>query len=60
MPDIIKGVWTEKSARAYPESAFDKRAARVTDQIDGLKIVVDYDAAGPAVVAALWAGWCGT
>jgi hypothetical protein len=45
----VLGVWTEKSARAYPESAFGKRASRVADQIDGLKVIVEYDPASQSL-----------
>jgi len=39
----VLGVWTENSARAYPESVFSKERTRIEEQIDGKKIVIQFD-----------------
>jgi hypothetical protein len=40
----VLGVWTDKSARAYPESAFSQdRTRRITEELDGKKLTIEYD-----------------
>ncbi len=39
----VLGVWTGKSARAYPESAFSRDRTRITEELDGKKLTIEYD-----------------
>ncbi len=64
----VLGVWTGKSARAYPESAFSRDRPRITEELDGKKLTIEYnpDARSLRVVEAddgihwmysLWFAW---
>ncbi|TWU08918.1 hypothetical protein CA54_41570 [Symmachiella macrocystis] len=39
----VLGVWTANTSRAYPESIFSKERTRIEEQIDGKKIVINFD-----------------
>lgn len=39
----VLGIWTKDAARAYPESAFSEKRTRIEEQIDGKKIVIEFD-----------------
>ncbi len=39
----VLGVWTDTAARAYPASAFGRERRRIEDQIDGKKVVIEYN-----------------
>lgn len=39
----VLGVWTDKSARAYPESAFSRDRHRITEELDGKKLAIEYN-----------------
>jgi hypothetical protein len=39
----VLGVWTDKSARAYPESAFSRDRTRITEELDGKKLTIEYN-----------------
>lgn len=39
----VLGIWTDKTSRAYPVSAFSSKKKRLEDKIDGKNIVVEYD-----------------
>jgi len=39
----VLGVWTGKSTRAYPESAFGRDLTRVSEELDGKKLTVEYN-----------------
>ena len=41
----VLGVWTGKSARAYPQPVFGRERTRISDVIDGKKLTVSYDTA---------------
>lgn len=40
----VLGIWTGKSARAYPVAAFGKESQRVKDTLDGQQVEIEYDA----------------
>jgi hypothetical protein len=39
----VLGVWTDKSARAYPESAFSRDRTRITEELDSKKLTIEYN-----------------
>lgn len=39
----VLGVWTDTAARAYPASAFGRERRRIADEIDGKKVVIEYN-----------------
>ncbi len=64
----VLGIWTSKSYRAYPESSFTRDHTKITDQLDGLNITIEFnpDTHSLRVVAAdegiqwmysLWFAW---
>jgi len=64
----VLGVWTGSTARAYPYAAFSRENPRVEDQLDGRKVVIEFnpDAQSVRVVEAdddvqwmysLWFAW---
>jgi hypothetical protein len=39
----VLGVWTDNSARAYPESAFSRDHIRITQELDGKNFTIQYN-----------------
>jgi len=39
----VLGLWTSSTARAYPESAFSPEQTRITDQLDGKSVVIEFN-----------------
>jgi hypothetical protein len=39
----VLGVWTDKLARAYPESAFSRDRTRITEELNGKKLTIEYN-----------------
>ncbi|MGD9858243.1 MAG: DUF3179 domain-containing protein [Planctomycetaceae bacterium] len=64
----LLGVWSGNTARAYPESAFSPERTRVEDEIDGKRIIVEFNPqtrslrvaeaeAGIEWMYSLWFAW---
>jgi hypothetical protein len=64
----VLGVWTAKSARAYPESAFAQDRTRIEDTLDGKSIVLEFNPESKSIRVAnadegvqwmysLWFAW---
>ncbi|MBW3597278.1 MAG: DUF3179 domain-containing protein [Planctomycetes bacterium] len=45
----VLGVWTENSARAYPLTAFDPSRARLEDEVDRRRLVLEYNPAADSL-----------
>ncbi len=43
LKEPVLGLWTSSTARAYPESAFSLEQTRITDQLDGKSVVIEYN-----------------
>ena len=39
----VLGVWTDTAAHAYPESMFSRNRTRIEEQLDGKKIVIEFN-----------------
>ncbi len=64
----VLGVWTSQASRAYPLSAFSAERTRLTDELDGLKLTIEYNPAARSLRVAeaddglqwmysLWFAW---
>jgi len=64
----VLGVWTESSAKAYPESLFAEGQQRIEDMLDGKRIVIEFNRAARSMrvveadrdvhwMYSLWFAW---